>query len=340
MYNYNFALNWKDTLEEQFITLLKKACEDRKLSFLWINKKNIISIIKQLKENRLKIDALLDGEATYNKKGDIYAKLCYAAKDAGAAIINDPDRTRIAIDKSVSHFELINAGIQTPYTVIVRSWEPRNRGLAQETKKRLGIPFIIKPACGYGQKGLIKDARGTIEEIAKARSFDYEDNFLLQEKIIPIRLGNKRAWFRLLHVFDAIIPCWWDDQTNIYEHVSEKEFYTHDFLKLVEIVAKIASLSKMVWFSSEIAIDKKKDRRRFVCIDYINDQCCLNTKSETSSGLPDNIVKYITRHIVEKTYDFIHKKSVDRRYKVFLKGATIELKGLSVPSSLLRQGYP
>ncbi|MCK5178289.1 MAG: hypothetical protein KAR32_02065 [Candidatus Omnitrophica bacterium] len=61
---------------------------------------------------------MLDSQATYNKPKDIYARVCYAVKDAGGAVINDPDCAKAAIDKSVTHYELINDGVTTPHTII------------------------------------------------------------------------------------------------------------------------------------------------------------------------------------------------------------------------------
>ena len=100
----------------------------------------------QLESSSLKITVLLDTEATYNKKNDSYARICYAVKDNGGVVINDPDRTKIAIDKSVMHYELMNMGIAVPYSVIVRNWEPSSFRLTDEERKKLSALSERKPA--------------------------------------------------------------------------------------------------------------------------------------------------------------------------------------------------
>ncbi|UCC95701.1 MAG: hypothetical protein JSW40_02860 [Candidatus Omnitrophota bacterium] len=336
MKKYDFGLNWSGSTEENFIAFLKSACEEKKLSFLWISEGNVKEVVRELERNRLVINALLDTEATYNKKGDPYARVCYAVKDAGGAVINDPDRAKVAIDKSVTHYELVNAGILAPYTVIVRNWEPYSYRLTDEERQKLGIPFVIKPALGYGQLGVIRDARGSIREIAQARHFDRGDNFLLQETIAPIELGNKRAWFRVFNVFNTIIPCWWDDKQNYYEHVLYEEFNSFGLYPLVKIVAKIAALTRMAWFSTEIAIDNKFNQRRFLAIDYVNDQCDMGTYSETPSGVPDDIVRYTANCMVDTAYRYIHQKKHAKRYRIWLRDATIEIRGLGFAPDLLK----
>ncbi|MFC1631871.1 hypothetical protein ACFL1I_07405 [Candidatus Omnitrophota bacterium] len=329
MKEYDFALNWSVKSTEDFIDTLKNSCQKKDLSFLWIYDDNVREIIRRLESGELKIKFLLDTEATFNKERDPYTRVCYAVKDAGGVIVNDPDRAKVAVDKSIMHYELINAGLNTPYSIIVRNWEPKTFKLTDEERKSLGIPFVIKPACGYGQRGVNVDAQGTIREIARARNFDRGDNFLLQEKINPIELGGKRAWFRVFHVFDTIIPCWWNDQTCLYEHVSEEEFRNYHLAPLARIVAKIADIIPLVWFSSEIAIDKKFGQPRFVVIDYVNDQCDMTVKSDDVGGVPDAIVKFTAKCMLEAAHHLIHKKDIDKEYTVwFRKGKRVQLRGL------------
>jgi len=336
MKRYDFGLNWSGTEEEDFIRFLRAACQEKRLSFLWVSDDNVKSVVGGLEQGRIMIEVLLDTEATYNKKGDLYTRVCYAVKDKGGVVINDPDRTKAAIDKSILHYELVNAGIPTPYTVIVRNWQPDTYCLAEIERQKLGEPFIIKPALGYGQLGVIRDAHGSIEEIARARNFDRGDNFLLQEKILPVKFEGKRAWFRVFNLFNTIIPCWWNDNMNLYQHVLYEEFNSYGLYPLVKIVSKIASLTRMAWFSTEIAIDNKSNRRRFIAIDYVNDQCAMDTQSETSSGVPDDIVKHTAGYMVEAAYKYINRVRFGRKYKIWLRDADIEIRGLGIAPELLK----
>jgi len=338
MKEYDFGLSWSSNETEYFIDCLKEACREKRLSFIWISNNNVREIIKRLEASQIRLRFLLDTEATYNKVRDSYARICYAVKDSGGVVINDPDRTKTAIDKANVHYELRNLGITAPYTVIVRNWEPSSFRLTDEEKANLGIPFVIKPASGYGQLGVVRDALGSIREIARARNFDRGDNFLLQEKIKPIVLGGKRAWFRTFHVINQIIPCWWDDQQNRYEHVTYEEFNTYRLFPLAKIVSKIAAATRMIWFSTEITIDKKFDQTRFLAIDYVNDQCDMTAKSESPNGVPDAVVRRTAKRMVSFAYHFINQKLSDMKYTIWLRGASIiNIRGLGNPPAIFRQ---
>lgn len=90
----------------------------------------------------------------------------------------------------------------------------------------IGLLFIIKPALGYGQRGVkVISSENPLQEIADARLFDAGDNFLLQEFITPIELKGRPAWFRIYNLFGDIIPCWW--------HPTTHEFYPVLFIFLL-----------------------------------------------------------------------------------------------------------
>ncbi|MGB2630158.1 MAG: hypothetical protein WBD24_05330 [Candidatus Omnitrophota bacterium] len=339
MKSYDFALSW-DKNKCIFTDTLVSDCREKDLSFLRITENKVRDIVKKLEAHEISINLLLDTEATYDIPGNLYARLCYAVKDGGGVVINDPDRARIAVDKAVMYYELMDSEIDTPYTVVIRNWEPSTYKLNPIEREKLGIPFIIKPGCGWGHRGVAYNATGTIRQIAEARNFDRGDNFLLQEKIFPIELSKKRAWFRVFHVFDTIIPCWWDDRTSWYEHVTNEEFRRYRLTPLVKIATKIANMSKMVWFSTEIAIDKKPGKPRFVAIDYVNDQCDMEAKSESKDGVPDHIVKLTAYSMVHAAKQLKAGKRIKskRNYTILLrKKGPFAIRGLGFAPDLLRQ---
>jgi hypothetical protein len=339
MNEYDFALTW-DKNPCLFTDTLISDCKEKRLSFLWIDEKNLRQTTKELESNKIRINFLLDTEATYDIPGNLYARACYAVKDTGGVVINDPDRARVAVDKAVMYYELLDSGITTPYTVVVRNWEPLTFKLTPGEREKLGVPFIIKPGCGWGHQGVVYNAKGTIREIAEARNYDRGDNFLLQEKIHPIQLGNKRAWFRVFHLFDEIIPCWWDDITGRYEHISREEFKKYRLTPIVRILTKIANITKMVWFSTEIALDKKHNQVRYVSIDHVNDQCDMEAQSESKDGVPDNIVKFTAYSMVHAANKLKKNRHAKRRkkYTILLKKrGRFQIRGLGYAPDLLTQ---
>lgn len=305
MEKYDFALAWDGNNRENFIKWIKRECAARKLNFILIDEDNVYRVIRSLEKGRIKISFLLDTAADYYIPNDPFTRLCYATKDAEGFVSCDPDDARQASNKAVTHYDLLKAHVPVPYTVVVRNWEPDNFSLSKEELKKLRRPFIIKPASGFGQKGVVKDATGSIIEIAKARHFNRGDNFLLQEKIEPHSLGGNQGWFRVYFLFGEIIPCWWNTETGWYKHVTLREMYNYRLLPLARIVSEIARITDMDFFSSEIALTVSQNKdKKFVAIDYVNDQPELCVRSEKfDGGFVGGPVSDVVEHIAEKVVE-------------------------------------
>ncbi|MBU1852524.1 MAG: hypothetical protein KJ957_00585 [Candidatus Omnitrophica bacterium] len=325
MKKYDFALAWNSSHREKFVNWVRRECSLRKLEFLLINSNNAKDVINRLEKGRLKIKFLLDNESDYDIRTDLFARLCYAVKDIGGYVICDPDDAREAANKAVAHYDLIKANIPVPYTVVVRNWEPDNFKLTKEEIRRLGTPFIIKPASGFGQKGVVKNADGSIKEIARARHFNRGDNFLLQEKIEPVFFDERQGWFRVYFLFGEIIPCWWNTETGRYSHVTLREMYNYRLLPLARITSEIARITNMEFFTTEIAITGKGKERRFVVIDYVNDQPELCVRSEKVGGGPvPEVVQHIAERIVEIALRMLKDKEVGIYRSIWLSKANLE----------------
>ena len=77
------------------------------------------------------------------------------------------------------------------------------------------------------------------------------------------------------------------------------------FTPLREIVHRIAALTGMRFFSSEIALTESGE---LVLIDYVNDQChMLSQSSNQQLGVPDDLVTAIARRLVEGVRQLIQR---------------------------------
>jgi hypothetical protein len=308
METFDFGIGWPVPGEEDefFVKALKSECEGRKLKFIFIDKKSIDALNSKIKKGEFKLKFYLDmASETFDPKDD-FIKFAYHLKDSGTRIVADPDDVKAAADKSITHFDLASAKISVPYTVLVRNWEPTRR-LTDEEKEKLGFPFVIKPALGYGRKGVkIIRQKSTLKEIAEARQVNKGDNFLLQEFIEPAELNGEPAWFRVFHLFGEIFSCWWNPVTHVYRHLTLRETDEHKLLPLARITNEIARITRIDWFSCEIALSKKYGR--FVTIDYMNDQCAINPQSEYKDGVPDDLITQMAERMVEKAWQHIRER--------------------------------
>jgi len=87
-----------------------------------------------------------------------------------------------------------------------------------------------------------------------------------------------------------VIPCWWDDRTHRYIVFESKDADIINVAELERILRVIASISKLDFFSAEIALDT---HHRYVVIDYVNTPCDMRLQSKHANGVPDLLVRQI-----------------------------------------------
>jgi hypothetical protein len=119
--------------------------------------------------------------------------------------------------------------------------------------------------------------------------------YLLQRKVQPVLLGKRRAWFRAYYALGDTFLVWWNDVTHIYAELDpadEKEFYLSP---MRDIIAKIARISRLDFFSAEIALTADD---KFVVVDYVNEVCDMRLQSQHEDGVPDRLAHEIVATIV------------------------------------------
>ena len=298
----DFAIGWpvKEEEPELFLEAIESESKARGIRFVLVEEKDVPDMVKLIKKGQLKIGFYLDMASNSFDEEDTFTRFNYVLKDSGTVVVADPDDVKLAADKSVTHYKLLNAGISVPFTIVIRNWEP-TRHLTDGEKLGLGVPFVVKPAQGFGQRGVqIFRVPPRLKDIAEARKFNIGDNFLIQQYIEPLYINGTPAWFRVYNLFGEIIPCWWNPYNNEYRPVTLRDMNENGLLPIVRITSEIGRITNIAFFSCEIAINK--NTHDFVAIDYLNDQCAMYPKTKHADGVPDETILTISSRFVEKAW--------------------------------------
>jgi hypothetical protein len=300
---YDFGLAWYGEGDEYlFLRELRAECNLRGLRFVLVDQDSIGPVSEEIDRGRAKIRFFLDLASEISEPENEFTKFVYRLKDSGSRVVADPDRVKSSADKSVAHYSLMDAGISVPYSIIIRNWEPTRR-LNDIERRELGLPFIVKPALGYGQRGVkVIKSWMSLKEVTEARLFDPGDNFLLQEFITPRKLEGTPAWFRVFSLFGETMICWWNTETGVYRQVTLKEFEHYRLSPLARTASEISSITGIEWFSCEIALNDKTGN--FTVVDYMNDQFDISSQSQRAAGLPDDLVILIVQRLAEKAWQY------------------------------------
>jgi hypothetical protein len=291
MIEYDLCLAWNWEYDADFVGLLERSCLDLGLTFLQVTPANSAQVLETLKSGDLGFAAFLDRASESDAR---FLPLVLWASEHGLYRINPHERAVHAMNKASMHLEFITAGIQTPYTIILPPYDEQPN-LSPLDLSPLGVRFTIKPAHGGGGGGVIVEAT-SFDQVLQARlEFPY-DHYLLQAHIVPAQLAGRPTWFRVISCGGLVFPFWWHTATHIYIPVTEDNISAHGLIPLLSTTRAIAQVCGLDVFSTEIALTEEG---LFVAVDYVNDPIDLRLQSNTSDGVPDEVVRRVAGRLAE-----------------------------------------
>ncbi len=295
MRTYDLAIAYKWKYDKEFVELIEQSFQRSGLKTFVIEKFNLSEVIDLTKKNKISFKALLDRASDEDLE---FIPLTKLLKRKKCYLINPHNKVVKSIDKVLIHKKLIKKKFQLPKTFSIQPYDKQNELLiTDEELKLLGSSFIIKPATfSGGGEGVIRNAT-SLDQIQKERIKNHNDKYIVQEKIHPRMLNERRAWFRVIYTFGQVLPTWWDDKTHIYHSVTNNETKKYNLIPLDRISKKLARITRLDYFSTEIALTKD---HKFILIDYINDQCDMRLRSNHVDGIPDEVVSEFVEAMKKK----------------------------------------
>ena len=284
---YDLCLPWYWEYDDTFVGMVERACIEQGISLWQIKPDNLLESVTALYKGVTTFKTLLhrgQGEATFDP-------IPRWAKEFGAWRINPAEVSAWSEDKATMHLELINAGLHTPYTILLPPFLEQPV-ISSIDLAPLGDNFVVKPSNEGGGEG-VHLGKNTLEEILRARMEFPEQKYLVQAHITPQYINNTPAWFRVFYANGETHPCWWDPSTHIYRKVTAEDEARFGLGKLRDVTSRIASICKLDWFSTEIALADE-----FIVVDYVNDEIDTRVQSQALDGVPDEIMENIAKQLV------------------------------------------
>ncbi|MGE5313947.1 MAG: ATP-grasp domain-containing protein [Acidobacteriota bacterium] len=287
---YDLGLAWNWEFDQAFIFGLEAECRRTGLTTYRIEPHNLSESLRLMRSGKLAFRTFLDRASDGE---EFFLPLERFLTRSETHMFNPYEAIERAKDKATMHLELMTAGINVPYTIIISPYSKKKEiELSLSELAQLGRPFIIKPANTTGGGiGVIMGAE-TLKEVIESRQHHKGDKYLLQETVVPATLQANTGWFRVFYAFGETLLCWWDTVTHIYRAVTEHEEYLFGLRKLHEIATTIHMVCGLDFFSTEIAVTRDG---RFVTVDYVNEICDMRAQSQHVDGVPDGIIAVIQR---------------------------------------------
>ena len=286
---YDIAVAWNWPHDSGFIRHLTDAFSAYQLSVLEITPDNLNAAIAALTEGSLAFRAFMNRAADTDAS---FLPLVRWSRENEVFRINPHERETYTADKATMHLELISSGVHTPYTIILPPFVEQPIIPPLDLAPLAGS-FAIKPALGGGGQGVVLEA-STEEQVLQARQRFPADKYLVQAHVEPLQLRGRPAWFRVIYCVGQLYVSWWPPDTHIYDPVSKQDVIELELGELYDIALRIARVSRLHLFSTEIAKDQSG---QLLAVDYVNDQIDLRLQSQAVDGVPDDVVADIANRL-------------------------------------------
>lgn len=304
---FDLALGYEWEYDEDFINLTERILQEAGISTFIIKSHNISEVTEQVKSKKLSFGFYLDRASDVDSDFEQLAKLLTKSK---TTIFNPYDIVQHAIDKASMHLEFMSAGLNVPYSIIIAPHSEKSEiYISVNELALLGRPFIIKPCNTTGGGIGVVTGAESLKEVLNERMKNENDKYLIQQKIYPEVIDGRRAWFRCFWAFGKPIVSWWDDQSHIYNIITPEEKKALKLNRLNTVIRKIANINHLDFFSTEIVYTPEK---KFIVIDYVNDQCDMRFKSAHFDGVPDDIIIQIIKNLKNMILKFKRKSTTKR----------------------------
>ncbi|MGB2867910.1 MAG: hypothetical protein WBD36_05625 [Bacteroidota bacterium] len=299
---FDLGVAWNWEFDRDFIGMIGRHAETAGMTTFQIHRGNVAEVTELVRKRRMRFRCFFDRASDEDENflplvRSLLRRYRLPEGEKPARPINPHDHQHHAADKATMHLEFLTRGIAVPYTIIVSPYNHKTEvELSLSELARLGRPFIIKPANTTGGGIGVVTGAESLKEVLEARQAHKNDKYLLQETVRPAYLGDYRAWFRVFFAFGEIIPCWWDDQTHIYETITPTDEQAFNLGELKTLTRKIQEVCKLDFFSTEVAYTRDS---RFVSVDYVNEICDMRLQSRFPDGVPDLIVENVARLLIQ-----------------------------------------
>ena len=302
--NYDVVLSSPFPNYDFFAHRMRELCGELNLTFFPADKVWVSVFLEKLKQKEISVWVLLDLSNNQTASDDPFLMLAEEVKQQGGYVIDDPALTSKVAHKGYFHQIMLENDILVPETIVVSRKELDSFRVTEEVKDIVGTPFVVKPAWGDSSTGVILNCNSHYDVYKSAEQAPESDAFLIQRQVKPKVLGNYIGWFRMFHVINEVIPCWWSPVSHEYHLVSPAQRKTYKLGALARIMKDIARVSKMKFFTSEICLDVDNN---FYTVDYINADPDMNPRSFYATGVPDEVVRHIVWVLVNEAMRYVMK---------------------------------
>ena len=154
MTHYDLCTVWNWEYDRDFVGMLETACARIGLSFYSVTDENLDATLEGLSSKKISFGSFFDRACESDVR---FQSLVDFVRQSHVFRINPQELTVWSQDKATMHMEFVSRRLDTPYTILLSSFNDQP-GLPWLDLAPLGGRFAIKPASLGGGEGVVLEA--------------------------------------------------------------------------------------------------------------------------------------------------------------------------------------
>lgn len=299
MKRYEFGYSWHHNREDTFTHAVARAARDMHVRCLRVAKGREDRVRADVDRRRVRIGLFLNTQADGLNMEGPGMLLCRVLKASGCHVVEDPDDARVYTQRALQMRYLARAGIPVPAHAVVVNRPDAENPRIPVGRSRLGTNWVARPARGMGRNRIvIRGARSVAAALARSK-LKTCPRILVMRQHRPARLGEREYRFLVWHLFGRILPCWKRKGSSALEPVEAGETGIELISLLADVVSRIARITGLDWFFSEIVATRLGVELEYVVVEPANALALLGPGPKPASEVPLEVARAAAERIVE-----------------------------------------
>jgi hypothetical protein len=303
---YDLALNWAANRDERFLGAIDRAARLRRVRWTVVRNGHTDRFRRRVDRGELDVRLFLNTQADGANPNSPGMLLCRSLKANGTFVVEDPDDAFFYADRAMQFRYLSRAGVRVPPHVLIKRGQRDKPALTAAERRSVGPTWTAVPAVGMSRSRVLTSGARNVATALNRAGFPPGQKVLIFKHHKPISRAGHEGHFWIWHLFGNVVPAAWLRGSRRPALICYDDWITDGLLELVRLTRRIAQVTGLDWFLTEIVATRLGRSAQFVVVEPANALAGLGPGSKPVAAVPNPVLDIAATALVEAAWRYAH----------------------------------